>query len=226
MKSILSAFILCLVITLANAQDFRPYYSNNINFGVSYTHGQTGQTTMRTSDDGMDFLGLQFNYIGLVHLTPKVAIGAGTGIRHMITIDDWDDWYGYDDLDFIRSYFSVPLYAHAQFRFLDRKVSPFLQTSLGYHIRVGESDINRGHGGENTVREVSSISSGLLAGLQAGVSIHVGSRFNIMAGPYFEYRKATFDRAVMETSSWSTSASGFTTDLNLFEAGVKVGFTF
>ncbi len=130
MKKLLPLLLLCFAVASASAQDFKPYFSNNINFGMSYTNGQIRQSNYGSNGNDLDFLGLQFNYIGLVHLSPRVAVGAGTGIRHLVNVGDyWEDWYDYDDFDFIHSYFSVPLYAHAQFRFMDRKVSPFLNTS-------------------------------------------------------------------------------------------------
>ncbi len=226
MKKLLPLLLLCFAVASASAQDFKPYFSNNINFGMSYTNGQIRQSNYGSNGNDLDFLGLQFNYIGLVHLSPRVAVGAGTGIRHLVNVGDyWEDWYDYDDFDFIHSYFSVPLYAHAQFRFMDRKVSPFLNTSLGYHFRVGESEDN-GSWRYNTTSEVSSISSGLLGSVQAGVSIHVGRRFNIMAGPYFEYRQATLKRSITDYSSASMTPTVIENDLNLFEAGLKVGFAF
>lgn len=226
MKKILLTLFSCAIIGSAGAQHATPRYSNNFDFGLSYTGGQFRENLMGLDDRTQDYVGLQFNYIGLFHLNQKVAIGAGTGIRHIIAVDDYfDSWEDYDDFDFLDSYFAVPLYAHARFRFLDRRVSPFLSTSIGYQFRIGESTISRYIDGNN-VEASSSLSSGLLANVQAGVSIHVGSKFNIMAGPYFEYRQATLRRAVVSSdypSSWGQASER---EMNFFEGGLKVGFAF
>ncbi|KGE12763.1 hypothetical protein [Sphingobacterium deserti] len=230
MKKILLMLMSCLFLQAANAQDFKPYYSNNFNFGLSYTNGQAEGRGFVSNDNSIDYVGLQFNYIGLFHLSPKFAVGAGTGIRHVLEVDaDWDDWHYDDDVDFLRNYISIPLYAHASYRFIDKRVSPFLSASLGYNFRVGGYESS--HRSSRTTdwssslysfEEESRLSSGLLANAQAGVSIRVGSRFDIMTGPYFEYRKSALTSVVQDGSS-STS---FETDLNLFEFGVKVGFAF
>ncbi|TDS13011.1 outer membrane beta-barrel protein [Sphingobacterium paludis] len=230
MKKLLLLFFSCLFLQAATAQDFRPYFSNNFNFGASYTNGQAESQVAAYGDRQIDYVGLQFNYIGLFHLTPKVAIGAGTGVRHVIEVDaDWDYWGDDDDIDFLRNYISIPLYAHASFRFIDKRVSPFLSASLGYNFRVGSHESShtstRFSGTASSfyaVEERSHLSSGILAGAQAGVSIRVGSRFDIMTGPYFEYRKSTLNSAIQDGTSFSSSQR----DLNLYEVGVKVGFAF
>jgi len=230
MKKILLMLMSCLFLQAAIAQDFKPYYSNNFNFGLSYTNGQAESLGVVSNDNSMDYLGLQFNYIGLFHLSPKFAVGAGTGIRHVLELDaDWDDWHYDDDVDFLRNYISIPLYAHASYRFIDKRVSPFLSASLGYNFRVGSHESSytstRFSGTTSSfydVEERSHLSSGILASAQAGVSIRVGSRFDIMTGPYFEYRKSTLNSAVEDGTSFSSSQR----DLNLYEVGVKVGFAF
>ena len=229
MKKLLLLFFSCLFLQAATAQDFKPYFSNNFNFGASYTNGQMEGFTAAYGDRAIDYVGLQFNYIGLFHLSPKVAIGAGTGVRHVIEVDaDWDDWYD-DDVDFLRNYVSIPLYAHASFRFIDKRVSPFLSASLGYNFRVSSYESSRTSirttdwaSSLYSFEEKSHLSSGILANAQAGVSIRVGSRFDIMTGPYFEYRKSALNSTIQDGTSFSTSR----TDLNLYEVGVKVGFAF
>lgn len=216
----------CALLGTVAAQDFKPRYSNNFDFGLSYTAGRLRQSLDGLNNYTDDFVGLQFNYIGLFHLTPKVALGFGTGVRHVIEVGEYlDSWVGYDDQDFINSYFSIPLYAHARFRFLDRRVSPFLSTSIGYQFRVGENT-HLGEFNYGRVEGTSSLSSGLLANVQAGISIHVGSKFNIMAGPYFEYRQATSKYSYMTYDEGDASAGGRERDMNFFEAGLKVGFAF
>ncbi len=217
----------CATLGTATAQDFKPRYTNNIDFGLSYTGGTLRSRTDGMSDARNDYVGLQFNYIGLFHLTPAIAVGAGTGLRHLVEIDNYADdyWGGYDDQEFLSSYFAIPLYAHARFRFLNKRVSPFLATSIGYQFRVGEST-DLGNSNSDRYEGSSRLSSGLLANAQAGVSIHVGKRFNIMAGPYFEYRQATANRFLSFYDGSTLSRVEINSDMNFFEAGLKVGFAF
>lgn len=229
MRKLLPILFLCLTTLGLRAQDFKPYYSNNFNFGASYTLGNL-RGGYAVGDGEIDYVGLQFNYIGLMHISPKVALGLGTGLRHTINVDDfWNDWTGWDDdwndEDFVRSYYSVPLYAHAQFRFIDRRVSPFLATSLGYNFRVGE-DNNSFNSGGTRQEDSSRLLSGLMAGAQAGVSIRVGDKFNIMAGPYFEYRQSELRHVVRTWDNGATTSTGLSNDIDLFEVGLKVGFAF
>ncbi|MFD1770038.1 hypothetical protein [Sphingobacterium suaedae] len=231
MKKLLPIILLCLTTGICLGQDFKPYYSNNFNFGVSYTAGRLNDNfTAGFDDDDIDFLGLQFDYIGLFHLTPKIGVGAGTGMRHMVHIGN--DWENDDDWDLIKNYLSIPVYAHAKFRFIDKRVSPFLATSIGYNFRVGSNKSTEyWNGSEMETR--SSISSGLLANAQAGVNVRIGRRIRISAGPYFEYRQGTLRNAYWSQShdgnlqEGGYSSGGSTSvDLHMLEVGVKVGLSF
>ncbi|WP_437919749.1 hypothetical protein [Sphingobacterium sp. LRF_L2] len=210
------------------AQDFKPYYSHNFNFGMSYTAGTSRENFDAFDDDNIDFLGLQFNYIGLIHLNPHIAVGAGTGVRHLVQVDNWD--LDDDDWDAFRSYVSVPLYGHFRFRILDKRVSPFVATSLGYNFRISE-DKHTEYINGSEYKRTSTLSSGILANIEAGVNVKIARSFAISAGPYFEYKQGRLKDVKGQSFDGSLNGDNYsvrsmTSRLHLYEAGLKVGFAF
>ncbi|TYP95719.1 hypothetical protein BC792_11046 [Sphingobacterium allocomposti] len=220
---------LCGVVTAVYGQTPSVRYSNNFNFGMSYTSGFLREPLIGGGDTDMDFLGLQFDYVGLFHVSQGVAVGAGTGIRHLFRLDNlWSDDFG--DADFAQNYFSVPLYLQGRFRFIERRVSPLLVASAGYNFRLGSNNRSWEWNGVK-YKETASISSGFMVNLQAGVDVKIGRRINISGGPYVEYRQGTLQSTNEQFGDFSYSGGEgrpwrYQDDLHLIEAGLKVGMAF
>lgn len=218
--------LLSLLFSLSSASaqqaSFNPYFSHNIQLGMGY-----GGSSGNAGNDGF-FFGFQFDYSGLYKLTPKLAFGAGTGVRHVVWSQDFFNLDNDPNRDItIQQSILIPIYAQAKFRFTEKKISPFLIPSLGYNIYAGSlGSIN-----VNDFYEKSHLGSGFMANVHAGVSIRFDSGIQVVAGPYFDYFNSRLVRDsshqyIGDYSNISSRQSSNSSSLNLFQGGVKVGLSF
>lgn len=221
---LLITMLLCLKWVSAQENSFNPHYSHNFQFGFGFG-GETKAST--NQEDLMDgtFMALHFDYVGLYHLNPKVALGAGTGLRHVIWDISFNDHGTYYDANLAQS-FLIPVYAQARFRFLDKKVSPFVSPALGYNIYVGSNNESL-YGNDFDNRHLGS---GFMGNVHAGVSVRFGRGIQLVAGPYFDYFRTTvayeYADPLMNWTGGDIPKVKSTSEFNLFQGGLKVGLSF
>lgn len=212
MKKLFLLLLIFSSFTTFGQTGFIPGFQSKVTFGSGFT----------VLDEEIEMMQLKFDYIGQFALNPYISLGAGTGVRHYLDFDysaSGNDWF---DLDFNQE-LMIPLYGHLQVLFLDKKASPFINTSLGYAFGVNlDSDVKdfyRVNFDSNDAR----FKSGFIADMSTGVSIRFRNRLGIVAGPYFEYQQT--ERQVFERTDGDAVAQR-KEELNLFSWGLKVGLTF
>ncbi|MHC8949953.1 outer membrane beta-barrel protein [Sphingobacterium hungaricum] len=218
MKKILTIILLLACSTIyAQQSSFKPRFSNNVSFGFGVA---TSNTDVAFYDDSYDddddtyLMGLQFDYVGLMHISPKVGLGIGTGVRQLINFEDY-----FDNTTTLNNYF-IPLYAQARFRFMDRKVSPYLNVSLGYNFNVGSNSEDFFDDGDSYNDVKYKLESGVMGNLSGGASIRFKRNMALQVGPYLEYQRTN------ESFVYDNVTSEYNNDLDLFQFGLKVGFSF
>lgn len=191
---------------------FTPGFQSKVTFGSGFT----------VLDEEVEMMQLKFDYVGQFALSPYVSLGAGTGIRHYLDFDystSGNDWF---DLDFNQE-LMIPLYGHLNVRFLDKKASPFISTSLGYAFGVNLNSDVKDFYRINFDSDDAKFKSGFIADVSTGVSIRFRNRLGLVAGPYFEYQQT--ERQVFELIGGDAVVQ-HREELNLFNWGLKVGLTF
>jgi len=225
MKNIIT-FLSLFICTLSYGQkskNFKPYYSNNLNLGIGL-----GISDAYTDTDFI--LVGNFDYVGLFHLNPKIAVGAGIGFRQYANFGAGNK-SDVLSLGAINNYF-VPLYLHARFRFIKRKVSPYLNFSFGYNNYVG-SNAEKVDFYEDSNYPLTDykLNSGWMTNASLGVSINLKNRKSILFGPYLEYfrSKERVDVSIYEETKFSSrlvSDSKTYNFIDVLQLGLKVGFSF
>lgn len=215
MKKYFTIILLLICSTIYGQESsFKPKFSNNISFGSGFATSNTDVAFYDDSDDDTYLLGLQFDYVGLMHISPKVGLGIGTGVRQLINFEDY-----FDNTTTLNNYF-IPLYAQARFRFMDRKVSPYLNVSLGYNFNVGNNSEDFFDDG-NSYEDVNyKLKSGVMGNLSGGASFRFKRNLALQVGPYLEYQRTN------ESFIYDNASSEYNNDLDLFQFGLKVGFSF
>ncbi|WP_140938924.1 hypothetical protein [Sphingobacterium lumbrici] len=191
---------------------YKPGFQSKVTFGSAFT----------VLNEEIEMMQLKFDYVGQVTLSPYVSIGAGTGIRHYLDFDyssSKDNWF---DIDFNQE-LMIPLYGHLNVRFLDKKASPFISTSLGYAFGVNLNSDVKDFYKINFKSDDPKFKSGFIADVSTGVSIRVKNRLGLVAGPYLEYQHT--ERQIFELGAGDVAVER-REELHLFNWGLKVGFTF
>ena len=103
---------------------------------------------------------LSVRYINGYRVVPQFAVGIGVGFQHYTSSE-----LSYYSQTVIESVTSMPIFLHLRSDFLNKKVSPFVETNIGYNVALDGGYFN-----------------GLLFEETVGVSFNVGSRKRLAIG--------------------------------------------
>ncbi|WP_196936766.1 hypothetical protein [Sphingobacterium hungaricum] len=225
--------ILMAVQTMSFAQQ-KLTYTNQVSFGSSYGKGSYSGS-LNNPNGTINFVNLNFEYVGSLKFDEKFSIGLGTGIKHFV---EFSNDYRTDVESPNPQYLFVPAFLQAQYRFSDTKVSPFASTSIGYLFSLGEWE----H--EYTLNSMNYSNSSKLdntgfANLHVGASMRINNKLNVFGGPYLEYLRTrntyksagatditelNIDDLQNEPISMWMRTDEYT--INLMQFGLKVGLIF
>lgn len=182
-----------------------------------------------------DFLAFYLEYMPLLPLNDKVKIGPGIGLKNLVSfntygIEDGDNvttsTFGYSSSG-MSSYISVPVFAHLDVRFSEKRVSPFMGLSLGYNLTINTNKIKTYNQEEGTYPSyTTSLKSGVIANVHTGASFALRNGRRWMIGPFFEYQPTHVINTMLKedymTGQIGTKSTVKQTNYHL---GVKAAFS-